>query len=278
MLQETKFADGLDGVLSALAADGAVIVRDFLSPDLLARLRDELDAVAATRGPGTVADHERTQTFWGVNTTRFTRLPFRSPAALEVVTHPQFLAVADAVLLPNCTNYWMNTAQAIFIGPGEPAQTLHRDGSNWPHVNRWNGPEITVSCMLAIDDFTEDNGATITVPGSHLWEKFETPGDGFATVPAVMPAGSGLLYSGKVLHGGGANQTDAVRRAMHVSYVVSWLTPEEALPLSVPWEVVRDQPEKVQQLFGWRCTSFGVGAGRLWTVDYEDVPVGLDLD
>jgi len=94
-----------------------------------------------------------------------------------------------------------------------------------------------------------------------------------------MPAGSGMIYTGQVLHGGGANQTtDTWRWGLHVSYVVGWLTPEEAGPLGTPWALVRHQPESVQQLLGWRATTFTEGGGRLWTVDYEDVPVGLGLD
>lgn len=80
------------------------------------------------------------------------------------------------------------------------------------------------------------------------------------------------------MHRGGANVTkDEHRWGSHVSFVLEWLVTEDALPLSVPWKCVRNQPEQIQRLFGWRSTSLGSGAGRLWTVDYEDVPVGQNL-
>ena len=94
-----------------------------------------------------------------------------------------------------------------------------------------------------------------------------------------MPERSGMIYTGRVLHGGGANVTDDVfRYGLHLSYLLGWLTPEEASPLGVDWEVVADLPERTQRLLGWRCSGSNDRYGaRLWTVDYEDVPHGLGL-
>src|SRR5262249_46378892 len=96
---------------------------------------------------------------------------------------------------------------------------------------------------------------------------------------AVMPAGSGMLYTGKTLHGGGKNATtDVWRWGLHISFVLGWLVPEEASPVGVGWDRVRDRPQRIQQLLGWRgSTMKDTGGGRLWTVDYEDIPVALDL-
>jgi hypothetical protein len=62
---------------------------------------------------------------------------------------------------------------------------------------------------------------------------------------------------------------------MHLSYVVGWLTPEEAGCLGVSPERARALPARAQQLLGYRCYYEKATAARLWTVDYEDVPVGL---
>ena len=95
-----------------------------------------------------------------------------------------------------------------------------------------------------------------------------------------MPAGSGMIYTGRVLHSGGANVTaDQWRYGLHLSYVLGWLTPEEAGPLATPWEDVAALPPVAQRLLGWRCSgNESTSAARLWTVDYEDVPVGLGLE
>ena len=93
-----------------------------------------------------------------------------------------------------------------------------------------------------------------------------------------MKAGSGMLYTGRAIHGGGANvTTDQWRYGLHVSYVLGWLTPEEASPLGADWSTVGSLDERAQQLLGWRSYASDNDAARLWTVDYEDVPVGLGL-
>ncbi|MEZ5274370.1 MAG: phytanoyl-CoA dioxygenase family protein [Ilumatobacteraceae bacterium] len=279
-LQQVSKADGAQAVTEVLATDGGVIVRDFLEPALLDRFRRDMVNHAGGHRPGTVADNPSVQWFWGSNTKRFTRLAHRSAAFVDILTDPFYLAVADAVLLPWAEDYWMNTGQMMIIGPGEKAQVLHRDADNWPTVCRPDGPEVTISCLFAISDFTADVGATRVVPGSHRWEDYERRATSDEICQAVMPAGSGMIYTGRVLHSGGANVTaDQWRYGLHLSYVLGWLTPEEAGPLATPWDDVAHLSPRAQRLLGWRCSGTDSAyAARLWTVDYEDVPVGLGLE
>ncbi len=281
-LQHVGKHDGVAAVLAALAADGAVIVRDFLEPATLQHFRDDMEAHASGHRVGTSADSQMVQRFWGANTKRFTRLAHRSASFVEILTDPLYLAVADAVLLPNAGDYWMNTGQMMIIGPGERAQWLHRDAENWPTMCKPApaGFEVTLSCLFAISDFTGEVGATRVVPGSHLWQDYQRKADPSEVCQAVMPAGSGLIYSGRVLHSGGANSTaDQWRYGLHLSYVLGWLTPEEASPLGASWADVAHLPERAQRLLGWRCSAVNDAyAARLWTVDYEDVPLGLGYE
>lgn len=279
-LQQLTRADGIDAVLEVLDADGGVIVRDMVPPDTLARFRADMEAAAAGHRVGSVADNEMVQRFWGRRTTRFTRLAHRSAAFVDILTDPFYTGVADQVLLPNASDYWMNTGQMMIIGPGEGAQWIHRDAENWPTLCRPDGFEVTLSCMFAISEFTAEVGATRVVPGSHRWDDYGRRAQPDEICQAVMPAGAGMIYTGRVLHSGGANSTDdQFRYGLHLSYVLGWLTPEEAGPLGTAWEEVRHLPEHAQRLLGWRCSgSDDRYAARLWTVDYEDVPVGLDLD
>lgn len=266
-------------VLTLLDRDGAVIVDQLLAPDVLVRFRDDMERAATAFGAGTRSGDETVAGFWGGVTKRFTRLAARSDAFAEILLHPTMLAVADAVLLPSCSSYWMNTGQMMIIGPGESAQVLHRDADNWRTMNRPDGFEVTVSCMFAVTDFTAEVGATRVVPGSNHWADFERVPAEHEITQAVMTAGSGMIYTGRALHGAGANATaHEWRFGLHLSYVLGWLTPEEAGPLGVGWEAVAQLPERAQQLLGWRCYSAGgADSTRLWTVDYEDVPVGLGL-
>lgn len=278
-LQQVGRSDGPDAVTEVLASDGAVIVRDFLANDTLQRFRDDIDTCAEGHRAGSLADSEIVQRFWGAKTKRFTRLAHRSSAFVDILTDPLYLAVADRVLLPNASDYWMNTGQMMIIGPGEKAQWIHRDAENWPTMCTVDGYEVTLSCMFAISNFTSELGATRVVPGSHLWTDYRRRPEPGEICQAVMPAGGGMIYTGRVLHGAGANATnDQWRHGLHLSYVLGWLTPEEAGPLGASWGEVAHLPELAQRLLGWRCSAVNsTYAARLWTVDYEDVPVALGL-
>lgn len=276
----------IEEMLAALDRDGAVIVENLIPPDTLAAMREAILARAREIEPGDATQglprNEFVRDFVGASTIRFSSLGRLSPAFFDILENEVFGALSDAVLLPLCGSYWINTGQAMLIGPGETAQPLHRDCANWPQFcgALWpNCPEVTLSSIIALEDVTEELGATRVIPGSHRWESMDGVGDPGDTVPAELSAGSALIYSGKVLHGGGANRTsDAWRRAMHLSFVVGWLRPEEATALDYTAEGVRDLSPRVQRLLGHRSydpsPTFG---GGLWLKDVNRLEDLLDL-
>ena len=210
--------------------------------------------------------------FHGASTKRFCGLAARSRTFVyHALLNPILLALADRLLLPNCADYWLNTGQVMAVGPGEQAQYLHRDENNWPEAVAANR-EITVSCMFALSDFTIDNGATVVVPGSQNRPPGLVRGDDPSpeqVAYATMPAGSGMVYTGKIIHGAGANTTEYWRYGMHVSFVVGWLRPEEASPLVIDRDLASLLPERARTLLGWSSYQ-SVGGGRTWLVDFED--------
>ena len=104
--------------------------------------------------------------------------------------------------------------------------------------------------MWALDDFTEENGATLVVPASHRTAPTERPDDASA-VPATMPAGSVMFYVGTVWHGGGANHTGERRLGVILEYVASWLRAQETHLLVVPTDLARTLPRRLQELLGY---------------------------
>ena len=262
----------LADVMAAYDADGGVIVRDLLSDDARLAIVDDLSAGLEDIAPGSKSGMDLWETFHGRNTVRFCGLAARSRAFVDhALLNPVFTAVTDELLLANGADYWLNTGQVMAIGPGEPAQYLHRDENNWPEAVAADR-EITVSCLFALSDFTRENGATVIVAGSQrrppgLVRGAEASPDEIAY--AEMPAGSGLIYSGKVIHGAGANTTGDWRYGMHVSFVVGWLRPEEASPLVVDRDRAASLPERARELLGWG-SYHSEGGGRTWLVDFED--------
>jgi len=136
---------------------------------------------------------------------------------------------------------------------------------------------VGANTMIALEEVTEELGATRVIPGSHLWEDYRDRGNPDMTVPAELKPGDALVYSGKVVHGGGANKTsDQWRRAMHLSFLVGWLVPEESNPLDYTVAELQQQSVRVQRLLGLRSYDpqphFGSGLWLRHANKIEDAP------
>jgi ectoine hydroxylase-related dioxygenase (phytanoyl-CoA dioxygenase family) len=107
-------------------------------------------------------------------------------------------------------------------------------------------------------DFTEANGATRVIPGSHRLADRLTFSEA-DTEPATMPAGSVLFYTGALYHGAGANRSDTVRSGLNITYAVSWLRQEENQYLAVPFEVARTLPDELLRLIGYARGAYALG-------------------
>ena len=180
-----------------MALDGYCVVEELLGPDEVATARASLVDVLAVTPTGR-------NSFEGFETQRVYALFAKTRAFDEAAVHPLVLDVLDRVL----GHYQLSAPTGIKIGPGERAQVLHRDQSVYPLPLDF--PPVVVNTMWALDDFTEANGATRIVPGSHRWVD-RLPADGDEVVAAAMPAGSVNFYLGRLYHGGGANRTDLPR-------------------------------------------------------------------
>jgi len=189
--------------------------------------------------------------FYPGHTKRITALVARSQTFGSFVTHPLMLSVCDALLKPNCLAYQVHATAGLVVGPGATVQVLHReeDPFNFFKLPR---PNMIVASMWAISDFTELNGGTHLVPGSHRWPADRAARDN-EVVAAEMPAGSVLLWMGGTLHGAGANRSaDDWRYGVFLSYSLGWLRQEENQYLDVPAEVARRLPKQVRDLAGFK--------------------------
>lgn len=260
-------------IVAALERDGAVIVEGLLDPDLLGRFNAELEPFigAAPAAKDRPFVNDAVQWFFGAQTRDVTGVAGKSRVfATEILTHPLYRELCDAILLPSCASYQLNIAHVLDRGPGSDQQLIHRDELVWVHLPDPH-PEVQLASVIALVDFTADNGATRVVPGSHRWpvDRVATPDE---LVAAEMAAGSAVVYLGSTLHGGGANTTaDVRRRGMHVSYCLGWLRTEENQYLSTPIDVVRTLPREAQALLGYAAhDGLAAGGGYLGAVDVQD--------
>ena len=252
---ETHPAQETEKLFAALARDGAVIADGVLEPARVDQLAADFTPHLAAVPWGN-SDSDGPDDFFGHHTKRLHGLLARSPAFGELITEPLLLAMCEHFLAPRCDDYRVSTGELMALGKGESNQTLHRDADSWHHFPRPR-PEILVSANLALTDFTERNGATVVVPGSHLWEP-ERRATKDERGKAVMRRGSALLYSGNVLHGGGANETDEIRIGCYVGYLLSWLRPIENHLITNGPEAVAAAPERARRLLDHSPTGWEV--------------------
>lgn len=227
----------VDEVVERMDADGYAVVERLLGVEHAAAIRAELtevlDAVPLGRND-----------FEGFRTRRIYNVFAKTRVLDELALHPLLEGVLDRVLGP----HQFSAPVGIEIGPGERAQVLHYDDSIYPLP--WPHAEVVVNSMWAFDDFTEANGATRIVAGSHRRTTAAYDPDQ-PTIALEMPAGSVVIYTGTVLHGGGANHTERPRLGVILEYCAAWIRAQENHVLGVPREVAAGLPERLQELLGY---------------------------
>jgi ectoine hydroxylase-related dioxygenase (phytanoyl-CoA dioxygenase family) len=216
-----------------------------------------VDSVLSEMGPFIEATPTGSDEFSGARTRRSGALIARSPTSRSLVQHPLVLEVAGT-LLDRAMSYQLHLTQTIAIGPGEPAQAIHRDQWAFDFFPFPEDHHVQCNTIWALTDFTEANGATRVIPGSQHWpDRRDHHHD--ETVPAQMSKGSCLLYTGKVYHGGGANQSEVDRIGLNITYVVGWLRQEENQYLSVPAEVAATLDDDLLRLMGYQIGAYALG-------------------
>lgn len=239
-----------EDVADGMAQAGCAIVERLVDPA-------QMDAARRELAPWLEATPTGSDAFAGKRTRRTGGLVARSPLCRDFVTHSLVLGVVGRVLA-HATNFHLHLTQVIAIGPGEPGQLIHRDQWAFDFFPFPSGYEVQCNTIWAMTEFSEANGATRVIPGSHrLADKLQF--QHADTVPAEMPAGSVVFYTGSLYHGAGANRSDAVRYGLNLTYARGWLRQEENQYLSVPLDVARTLPEPLLKLIGYARGAYALG-------------------
>jgi ectoine hydroxylase-related dioxygenase (phytanoyl-CoA dioxygenase family) len=237
-------------IAEILDRDACCVVDDVVAPEVMDRVRLELkpwlDAVPLGKDE-----------FSGEHTQRVGGLIARSETARELVENPVVLGAVKNTL-SHASNFQLHLTQTIAIGPGQKAQSIHRDQWAFDFFPFPDSYQVQCNSIWAMTDFTEENGATRVIPGSHRLEdrlQFRLED----TEPAEMSKGSLLLYTGGLYHGGGANQGDDTRIGINITYAVAWLRQEENQYLSVPHDVAKQLSESLLRLMGYAQGAYALG-------------------
>lgn len=237
--QEAVDTARVEQLSADLARDGYVILERVVAEDQIERIRAALLELLPKHGGRNGFEGKQTQRLYAVIS--------KTLACNPLVEHPLVLGLLDRVLAPN---YLLSQLQAINILPGESAQPLHYDDGFYPIARP--RAAFGAATIVAIDDFTEDNGATVVIPGSHTWGQREpTAEECEQAIPVVMPKGSMVLFLGTLWHGGGANRSSHPRLAVTAQYCEPWARQQENFSLSVSLERARQCSEHVQRMLGY---------------------------
>lgn len=239
-----------DRAMADLRETGACVIADALEPGMLAEVRDAVFRAADSddrrgwrQAYGYGKDDHVNQRVWN--------LPSRDPVFCDLAEHPLAIRVlTETIGWPAL----LSSMSANITGRGGEAMMLHCDQGYMPLP--WAGPH-GVNLAWCVTDFTEANGATCIVPGSHLLNT--RGGDGFAErlQPVEAPAGSLIVIEGRTLHTNGANTSGERRAGIFAWHTLPIYLPQENWFLSLNPAIRQFGSETLQTLFGFRPGVLG---------------------
>ena len=202
--------------------------------------------------------------FEGTHTVRIYNLLVHGKTFERVPVHPNVLPIVEGVLDRGCL---ISSLSSIAICEGETAQPIHADDQLMPIAKPH--PPTVCNTMWALTDFTDANGATRLVPGTHLADASPDYGAPYDSVPAEMPRGSVLVWHGSLWHGGGANTTPERRIGIAMNYCAGYIRQQENQQLGIPRDVAAGFDTRLQELCG-----YSVYSGLIGHIDKRD-PIEL---
>lgn len=240
---------------TAIDRDGYTILERVIEPDLIDALTEDLRRLETL-----FEIAPANNSFEGDRTLRVYNLLAFGKLYEAIPVHEQVLSVVEQVLDPGCL---VSSLSSITILPGETAQPIHADDQLIPLPK----PHVPTVCntMWALTDFTEANGATRIIPGTHVAESSPDFGAPYDSIPAEMPKGSVLVWHGSLWHGGGANQTEELRAGIAMNYCAGWIRQQENQQLGVPRDIAAGFSPRLRRLVG-----YGIYSGLIGHIDKHD--------
>jgi len=200
--------------IEQLQSEGVLRLRRVMQPDWLDELRTAVAQLLEAEGENAGSEFRKEE-----HAHRLANLVDKGEVFRRVICHPDLLQGVEAVL---GRDFKLGSLNFRGADPqSDSGQPLHCDMGMLPDAA---GNSVCNSIWL-LDDFTEENGATRYVPGSHRWGKLprDAVGDPRAPYPGEQlvlgRAGDVILMNAHLWHAGTANRTRAPRRSLHAFFV-----------------------------------------------------------
>ena len=251
----------IDQHVDDLATKGYTIIDDVMSQPFLERL------VAVVQHTIRADERQPSNVFKGLKTIRIGDLLLKDRVYHDLALAPPIEAINARILGEQSI---LSSLMTMAIEPGAAMQPLHNDDIHACRGFPRPFPTIMLTAVWAITEFTEENGATHVVPGSHrspappvkdLQEAISQAGSStIDTVQLTMKPGSVAIWTGSVWHHAGANRTtENTRIGLTASYNAGWLRGYENYCFTVPGDIARTFPERLQEMIGYGTFLGGMG-------------------
>lgn len=240
----------VDALLAEIEESGYVVIPSLISTDLARRAADRLMEMMVAR-PDSGSLGQNLHGLFNYSE------PEDDELFVPLINNPTYVAVARRMLgeglqlaaAAGGCNWWK---------PGAAAQRIHVDVPNgWFVKNGFPVPNVClfVNCLWMLTDFTQENGGTRVIPFTHHSGRAPRAGVEYPSqISAVGPAGSIVIFDGRVWHGAGPNvSSDSQRVGLAVGYHSAALDPTPPMTNWVPVKrSTRDRlPEDVQKMLRW---------------------------
>ena len=245
--------------VARIEEDGYTIVPDAIEAELLDGIDEALTRLEVDLGIVPARND-----FEGSQTVRIYNLLVHGEVLERIPVHANVLPIVEGVLDSGCL---ISSLSSIAICSGETPQPIHADDQLIP-IPKPHPPTVC-NTMWAITDFTEANGATRIIPGTHKASSSPEYGKHYDSIPAEMDRGSVLIWHGSLWHGGGPNVTADRRVGVAMNYCAGYIRQQENQQLGIPRDVAKGFGERLQRLCG-----YSVYSGLIGHIDKHD-PIEL---
>jgi ectoine hydroxylase-related dioxygenase (phytanoyl-CoA dioxygenase family) len=167
----------------------------------------------------------------------------------RLVQNPALMEIGEALLGDDMT---LSSYAARILEPGAREMGAHIDYPYWamsgPFAVR---PALMLQVIWMMQDFTEENGATLVVPGS---QQRGVPPDAAAfakeAIVVTGSSGSAIVSHGLLWHDTSRNRTDTPRVSMLINYGLKVIRSMEPAIAVVPDEVMERATPRLRRLLG----------------------------